>query len=160
MNLKTAEPGKVTFFVLLLATRDSGGSDYSPPPSVCVSLMTLTLLCHLNQLPPDSSLYFLCLHLLHPLCCLSAFFWLTLPRVEGNTFQVSLVSDDAHPLARETLTNQDFPSPFPQVTASHEALILKRHFWKVGHQLPQALLGLNRICLSKQYYFCLATDGN
>lgn len=33
-NPKTLEPGKVTFFVLLLATRDSGGSDHSPPPSV------------------------------------------------------------------------------------------------------------------------------
>lgn len=48
----------MTFFVLLLAARDSGGSDHRSPPSMCVSLTMDTVLCHVNQLPPDSSFIF------------------------------------------------------------------------------------------------------
>lgn len=34
---KTLEPEKMTFFVLLLATSDLGGSEYSSQPPMCVS---------------------------------------------------------------------------------------------------------------------------
>lgn len=53
----------------------------------------------------------------------------------------------------ETQTNQDFPSPFPEIAARPAALILKTHFWKVGHKLRQVVLGLYHSCLSKQSYF-------
>lgn len=70
---------------------------------------------------------------------------------------MSSVSDDVCLPAQEILSSQDFPSSFPQATARLEALVSKRPFWKVGHKLLQAALGLNLSCLSKQYYFCLAT---
>lgn len=42
------------------------------------------------------------------------------------------------------------PFPFPTSITIPTALILKRHFWKVGHKLWQATPALNHSCLSKQ----------
>lgn len=64
------------------------------------------------------------------------------------------------PVSRPRDTDQPgFPLSFPRnhCPPHHTVLILKRHFWKVGHKLQQVVLGLNQSCLSKQYYFCLAT---
>lgn len=65
---------------------------------------------------------------------------------------------EAYQQAQEAQTNQDFPSPSPEITAHHTALILKRRFWKVGHKLQQAVLSQSQ--LLKQTILLLPGNSN
>lgn len=101
--------------ILCLALGSEGlrGSDHRSPPSMCVSEMTYTVVCHVGQLTPPS-LFVL-------------FVWIVLAQhcPEGTVGHSRCHWCQTLPTRRlrgHSLTRIS-PSPFPQVPASLEALI-------------------------------------